>query len=282
MAFPAEVRDYINAWPQLYGATKEIRADRLKQGIFPDTVDYEPPVGPNVSQIPQDNPTNRQSNRYGNNIPNGLTFPIETRLVHHKTVRSRYIETFMWENRNDNHVWIRSQRYGEPDFVGNDENNEFYGQKYYVVTLNTSIYNIAGAMNQQEMDAIDFESCTCDDFYYRSGLYEGNLDNTYMCKHMRAIEKVFFDDDTGQINDDIAYWFDQDYQDSEEEFEEESEEEFFDDDDFSEAPRRSGRITKSTREEDIFDYSGTKMNDKDSEEFLVNVFKLLSIKKSKR
>ncbi len=263
-------------WGVNYGADREERAERLRNGIIPATV-------PNGAQtvrlriqnpeIPQDFPTIRQMDQYGlGNIPQGLRFPIPERDVFHLTNQTRYIETFMYANRADEHVWIRSQRYGEPNFA------VFENRKYYVLTLDRPVGDII-INNQQDYDIL---TCTCDDFYYRSGLSEDNLDPNFMCKHMMAIEYAL--DNSEQYREQTELWNQQS------ESEEESEEEFEEFEEFEEeeviedvgvggrvAAERNTRQRRSTRDPD-FEYSNVKM---DSSEFLVNVFKLLKISKKK-
>ena len=296
----------MDEWGDIYGVDREERAERLRNGIIPPTVENGAmTVRLRIAnpEIPQDFPTIRQSERFGiGNIPAALQFPIPEREVFHMTNQTRYIETIMYANRESEHLFIRSQRYGEPNF------SVFENRKYYVVTLNTTIENIITF--EQAYDTI---ACTCDDFYYRSGAFENNLDPEFKCKHMLAIEYAL--ENSQQYREDTEEWqnvdvgfeydeepLDEDYfanEDEEEQQEEDNEdgqeEEVVEE---PEAPvtraeterqrrenqgigervreRRSTRQRKSTRDPD-FDYSGSKMNDTD-EDFLVNVFKLLKIK----
>ena len=246
----------MNDWGDIYGVDREERAERLRNGIIPLTVLNGPmTVRLRIAnpEIPQDFPTLKQIERFGmGNIPDPLKFPITERDVFHKTNQTRYIETIMYANRESEHLFIRSQRYGEPNF------SAFQNKKYYVITLNNTLRNII-TFGQ----AYDTIACTCDDFYYRSGAFED-----FKCKHMLAIEYALENSQEYIDIEETEKW-----QNDEAEEEEEVVEE-------PEAPvlRRSRRIQEKL-EKNGFGPSNSKMNDTD-EDFLVNVFKLLKIKRN--
>jgi len=268
-------------WGDIYGADREERAERLRNGEIPPTV----PGGAMTvrlrianPEIPQDFPTIRQSERFGlGNIPDALRFPIPEREVFHMTNQTRYIETIMHANRESEHLFVRSQRYGEPEF------SVFENRKYYVVSLNTNLENIITF--EQAYDTI---ACTCDDFYYRSGAFENNLDPDFKCKHMLSVEYAL--ENSEQYREATDLWDNPEIlQEIEPEFNLglEEEPEFIDQEEQEEqediAPpegpvtrAEAERQRKSTRDPN-FDYSSSKMSDID-EEFLVNVFKILKIR----
>ena len=251
----------MNDWGDIYGVDREERAERLRNGIIPLTVVNGPmTVRLRIAnpEIPQDFPTLKQIERFGmGNIPDPLKFPITERDVFHKTNQTRYIETIMYANRESRHLFIRSQRYGEPNF------SAFQNKKYYVITLNNTLRNII-TFGQ----AYDTIACTCDDFYYRSGAFED-----FKCKHMLAIEYALENSQQYIDREETEKW-----QNDEAEEEESSEEEEVVEEPEAPVLRRSTRQRKSKRDPN-FDYSGSKMNDTD-EDFLVNVFKILKIKRN--